>query len=768
MKNRLWVFFLAFYLISCQSIQNNKHYTLQWSYSDLRGLDPVDATFPAQDLIALYTRFTDQLFQIRMDMLDLNLAFKQDIYIAIDTQPGGTSQFQLDNINIISMDINWDYLIIIPASGNIKIIDENSTSIDGIKLMILRDPSIDAIIVSFDKNSISLISGLTKIQVLINPPSSQICADRSEPILIDETPPPRVKVLFAFWNSFQAFSPAQTLRSWDGAHAGPMSSRHGLSYLIEAAAQSEIPILLLDLNKPDLLSAIDYLNVMPRILELAGNGILELPDFIPVASFPSGESPAPFFPRSDIISLDLINSKNVANSFGLRGSLGLFSYSESGVWFICEGGVSENWCGGNGYAQFFNHDIPCDLSAPTPGTNLTALDRDFPINCIRLLISYAFSSPNGYVLFGGDFSKSVLGDPDTAYRTFQYISSHPWIQPLLAQDFLMLSDGNTPSPLPLPTVAEVIPKTTLGIPIPSGLTASQINNYVQDALLHSPPNQITNLAWQVYYSLLTPASPTLISLRSNYLGQIGHILAAAQWAEFPSPRADCNVDLDWDGTNECILASTDMFTSYESEGGYIAFAFHKDQNGLHQMLGATWEFNIGISDPSTWDIDAGIIGDPDQVLGSFVDSVRNWHTYQLYIESGKVRMVSPEMSMRKSFTLVSGGIHIDIENLTSELFTARIPLVVDPWIRFTSGWGDRYAQTYTQFGWQWGIVSGENVELRTQNEFIGYAFTDTHEIMAYPEDPNYDYPPGHYLPFPMALVEINDDQNISVDILVNP
>lgn len=767
MKNRLLFFFLMFNLISCQHIQKDKDYPLQWSYGDLRILDPIDAIVPTQDLIALYTRFSGQIFQIRMDLLDLGAAIEQNIYIAIDTQPGGASQLQLDNSNIINTDINWDYMILIPASGEIKIIDTNFTQYYG-KLIILRDPSLDAIIISLDRNSIPLISGLTKIQVLIDSQNDPIYADRSDPFFIDKTPPPRVKVLFAFWNSFQAISPAQTLRSWDGAHVGPMSGRHGLRYLVEAAAQFKVPILLIDLKQPDLLSAIDYLKVLPRIIELAGREILELPDFVPVTGLPSMDSPAPFFPSDDIIRLDLFNDQMIARNFGVNESVGLFSRNVFGVWFVCDDGMVCSWVGYNGYAQFYDNNVKCNLSASTPITNISAPEQYFPIDCKRLLINSAFNSTSKPILFGGDFSNSIFGDPVSVNRAFQYISSHPWIQPVLAQDILMQTSENTSSPLPLPINSEVIPHTTLGKPIPSGLTANQINNYLQDALLRAPSNQLTDLAWQVYYSLITPAPQSLFSLRSNYLSQIGHILAAAQWAEHPSTRADCNVDLDWDGTNECILASTDMFTSFESEGGYMAFAFTSNHNGFHQVLGATWEFNIGISDPSAWTNDSGIIGDPDQILGSFADSIHDWKVYQMYIENGKVIMASSDMSMRKSFALVLGGIHIDIENLTSKLFNARIPLVVDPWIRFTPGWGDRYVQMNSQFGWKWGIISLQSVEILTQNELTGYAFTDSRDVMAYPEDPNYDYPPGHYLPFPMALVEINDYQNISVDILVSP
>ncbi len=42
------------------------------------------------------------------------------------------------------------------------------------------------------------------------------------------------------------------------------------------------------------------------------------------------------------------------------------------------------------------------------------------------------------------------------------------------------------------------------------------------------------------------------------------------------------------------------------------------------------------------------------------------------------------------------------------------------------------------------------------------------DIIRNPENPNYDYGRGHYLPFPMALAESQAIGGIEVDILINP
>ena len=57
---------------------------------------------------------------------------------------------------------------------------------------------------------------------------------------------------------------------------------------------------------------------------------------------------------------------------------------------------------------------------------------------------------------------------------------------------------------------------------------------VYAALFQSPKNQLTDLAWQVYYSLLEPGSPELLSLEGNYIGQIGVDLTAANGLKIPT------------------------------------------------------------------------------------------------------------------------------------------------------------------------------------------------------------------------------------------
>ena len=172
----------------------------------------------------------------------------------------------------------------------------------------------------------------------------------------------------------------------------------------------------------------------------------------------------------------------------------------------------------------------------------------------------------------------------------------------------------------------------------------------------------------------------------------------------------CNQDLNYDGKYECILSNKNIFATIDPEGGYIPFLFTKDELGVHQVIGPTWEFVTGISDPSMWDLSLGVRSDPDQILGAFGDSFKDWNTYTSDLSENKVVLASDDLTIQKSFLLINNNLHIDIVNSESSNHEITIPLVVDPWIRFTSDWGDKYKITNIPDGMQWGISTGVNVD----------------------------------------------------------
>jgi hypothetical protein len=70
-------------------------------------------------------------------------------------------------------------------------------------------------------------------------------------------------------------------------------------------------------------------------------------------------------------------------------------------------------------------------------------------------------------------------------------------------------------------------------------------------------------------------------------------------------------------------------------------------------------------------------------------------------------------------------------------------------------------------GWSWELNSGLKVQLLTDNNMNLESFLDSRSFFDRPEDPNLDYPPGHTLPFPLALVKIPVQGNLNLQFNID-
>ena len=752
----------------CQSVVNVQNFReiLEWNYSDLKVLDPIDMINPDQDLIAAYARTNNQSLQLAFDFLYLDKNLGKDLYIPLDTNPGGNTQIITNGEGYLVSDINWDYLIKITDAGDVTLLNNHYSVVDDTLLFVINDSEQDRIVIDISHTNIPISDGNVKFEVLITAAGMNEILDKSVPYSINSPSPARAKVLFAFWNTFSSTTPSQTIRSWAGAHAGPMSSRHGLKYLIDAAARTKSTIILLDLLTPKNISALDYLNVLPRIRNLAITGTLGLPGI--------GVDGKLIINKSIMDKLSISNATNIIknNTWMLSNDLANLDIKSNPNFYVFLNNINNinKSFFDNGvidYAQLNYKGSHCNL-LPSYSNSDPPTSEKLSLECKKLLLSNAYDQPASTILLGGDFSKSILGDPKTSTEVFSYIASHPWIQVLTIQDLLTVKDdlsGIISNDHRFQSDTSV---TTQHIELETVTSDTKQQNLVSTALLQSPPNQLSDLAWQVYYSLIEPASPELQTLHRNYMGQIGLILKAAHWADNPEYIQSCDLDLDFDGIPECILSNKQIFIIIESDGGYIPFIFTKDDKGIHQVVGPSWEFIVGLGDPSSWDANAGIRSDPAQILGAFQDQLNNWKQYTPKISEGKIELYSDSASIHKTIAIQPDQIHIDITNSSQSDLNPIIPLVVDPWQRYTDNWGASYTGTDTPLGFIWGITSRKMVGIYSTNLLNTYKFNQTRMALSKPEDPNFDYLRGHYLPYPMALVEFTQSGNISVVIELNP
>ncbi len=162
-----------------------------WTSLDLRLLDPLDAPDPALDLIAVYTRSAGLEDHIRLDFLDVPETPAADIFIALDTQPGGNEMAHLSRLDLAALypeglvetDIAYDLLLVIPAEGEPGVIDvAESTLSTRLNPRIVRDPALDTLTVVFNRFDLPADYSL---QVFVTPAAEHAPADQTAAISSD-------------------------------------------------------------------------------------------------------------------------------------------------------------------------------------------------------------------------------------------------------------------------------------------------------------------------------------------------------------------------------------------------------------------------------------------------------------------------------------------------------------------------------------------------------------------------------------------------------
>jgi hypothetical protein len=699
-----------------------------WAYADLRRLDPPDdAPTPAADLLAVYTRTAGYDLQIRLDLLDLT--FTDDYRLEIQLW---------DNILYAYSPL----IIQIPASGRIRLIQPPGAS-SPLQVRLTRDPGLDTITISINR---FFIGERYHFDVYTYLPASSTPADETLDIRSDGSPPPtRAPLLLAFTDSYPAYTPAQALRRWDGAHTGPTGERHGLRHILDNAERYGIPVALLDLKTPASLSALDFMGQIGQLQRLVDERLLLLPDVV------YGE-PA---------DVSLAFSREAAQAFGLPTSL--FIYAP--FWDMLPA------------YRFQFVELPDSTHlAYRAGQTLIPLptladgqatDDGLSLEVRRRLIQAALSpDPGDIVVLGGSLPQSTWGNADMAVASFAYIAAHPWMWPLNGEALMSFPIGEEVVSISSPASAS---------PMPIYTTDGQLTDFdsltLQARLLtelrSASENPLTNSTWQMYFALTAPGEDTALqALRAQYLGEAGILLAASRWSENPYTLSACTLDLDYNGQAECLLASLDFFAVIEPDGARLAFLFSRDERGAHQLIAPSAQFALGLSDPSEWEPARGEAADPAQIMGAFSDAPEPFAAYYPgWTPDGALTLTAAAINRVKTFRLTENGLQVRYDSRSP--LTTRIPIAVDPWQRFHAGWVADVRASLTPTSWRWGMANGIRLEVRTDAPFSAQGFTVSIPFLSRSENPNLGYPPGHFYPFPLSIMEIHANGSFIVEIVLS-
>jgi len=342
-----------------------------------------------------------------------------------------------------------------------------------------------------------------------------------------------------------------------------------------------------------------------------------------------------------------------------------------------------------------------EITQPTPNGP--------PLDVRRVLLDIALNDNKKDVLvLGGNFANSTWGSPDMVGPTLAYFASRPYIHMLTTDDLM-------------------------GFPAKSG----------KPELQSLPPDK-TIAKLETHYKNLT--QPVLDFVK-NWRG---------------SPLSSCATDLDKDNQPECVLADGEYLAILDPQGARLTYLFSVGQIGnpsYTQLIGPSWQVAVGLSNPSTWDFSAGEAADPGAYPGAFADEDDPFKPYEYTLNGSTLRFTAVDGTRAKTYNLNDAG--IEIEYQTQKAVTTHIPLLVDPWVRFTPDWVKQYTQENTPARIHWGLENGPMISAQAEGAITMRAFNESLSLLANPEDPNFDYSPGHYIPFPMAILSIDIPETLN-------
>ncbi len=352
--------------------------------------------------------------------------------------------------------------------------------------------------------------------------------------------------------------------------------------------------------------------------------------------------------------------------------------------------------------------LQSDQNQPTPGGPSLEVRR-------ALLETALNEEPNDLLLLGGSLRLSTWGHPEMVGKMLAWFASRPYIHVLTADDLLAF-----PAKPGWPELR----------PLPRDEAHAQL-------ALH-------------YQSLTEP---------------ILHFAERWQGARL----SHCADDLDRDGEAECVLANENYLAILDARGARLTYLFSLTHTGtapqLRQLIGPSWQAAVGLSNPSLWDLSKGEAADPGAYPGAFTDLDDAFKVYHPILQGDTLTFVQPDSQRTKTFRLTP--VRLEVSYSGQEAARTQISLLVEPETRFTPGWAGKYVQEVSPGEAAWGLVNGPMLRIQTQGQVTLRAFNESLPLLTGPEDPDFSYPAGHYLPFPMAVIEATIAPDAAVWITVS-
>jgi hypothetical protein len=734
------------------------HSPESWNYADLRVFDRPDSIDPALDILSVYIRKNGHTLQIRIDFLDYSLDIEHDIYIALDTMPGGRNDLPLTGQEIphnsFATELHWDYLVKIAGESAHRIYRTDLTELSGARLRTYRDYTLDMLVISLDASALAGSLNQLTFQIFATPRDSDQVVDQTPIVRLTASPPPRLSILFAIWDVFPAITPAQALRRWDGAHTGPLGERHGLRHLISAARRTQTPILLFDVLSPTSLSALDYIEAAPALNNLIqANGFNPAVTLLPELTGAHTET---------ALQRMLHDSYTASHKFLIPASAVLYAPAPI-PYRSLPASIKVVVAPDNSQSQSILPEVPVSYL----GTKIVAYiqpvmpdqaQRGGPSLALRRELVQASLQQNSRAiqLLGGSLPHSMWGDLDAAYDTLAYLQSRPWLHFLDMHSLMTLQPDH------------------------DDVSASLSQTHpVENALSELLSGE---LAWQTYLALNTPPShlhPDIVSMRSASMWWIKILDDVHKWSDVHMHKQACHANPAYPERQLCVIANDWLYAIididfYGRSAGLMGL-FAKQQCtttfdcGYTQIIGPTFQLAPDLSDPAMWDADAGLWNDPQAIPGAFnLQGSPENPIEMLWLPDGLSLTGDYNLTFRLAQDRLIVNVHFPAGHLSARAYRTIIPLILAPETRFTPDWRQRYLSTSEPHFASWGLVQGPSVEISTTARIYLDSFTDSPAPFAQPENPDYEYPPGHFLPFPLAIAKLSASSDFELELSINP
>ena len=587
-----------------------------WVIDDVLWLSP--GPINQNGLIAVYFRKAELSCQFRLDLLNYSSNSFYDFQITLFLH------------SPVSHLLNQsDYTLILPSNSEAFLLSGTDQQKSTRGIQVFRNPALDGIV-------LQLVN-----QELCGAPNFYLQAElkMTDGSILDSTPmifsnasaPIPAYLLLAFWDTLPASTPLQLLRRWDGAHTGPFGQRHGLKILAGAAEKYQVPVFLLDLKQPNSLAGLELLNQTNWIRRLQQNNVLVLPDST------WGSILAKTY------TLDL--AQQVTKSYNFQSSQLVFSPDGSSSpahagYFSFTQNPAPVFS--NSASRIFPLPYSPDQSPPE-WIAQSVTSEGLSEYALQTLLSNAHDEENNLLVLGGSLPSSLMADLTVAEPIMAYISAHPWIHPVSQDDLMSLPAKSLSNKL-------------------SNITSppSRVEEEVFLSLQTSQTNEFSTSAWEMFLNLTNvkrqdPSYPIL----QKYLPQIYNLLEASHWVDQPEERADCSLDLDEDGSHDCILSNRNIFLILDPLGGRIEFAAGCNTSGsCSQIIGTSAQLSAGLSDPTSWNINHPYNPDPDVIPGALDDPNSVPLLYTIVQETDSISFTNPENGTTKIYILYHDGFKI--------------------------------------------------------------------------------------------------------------